>query len=573
MYFRPIMPAESTGFTAAIASQIWHMKYRACTAAGDWEPSIEHTWRRVASSLAEAETRDLRDACRARFKQALSGFRFLPAGRILSGAGTGRDVTLVNTFVMGRIDDDLDGILTTVREAAQTMRMGGGVGFDFSTLRPRALETRGPEGAAAGPLAAMDIFDATCKMLVEMSGRGAMMAVLRCDHPDVESFIDAKADRTRFRNFNLSVAITDDFMEAVRHGRDWPLVWKGEVVRMVDATALWRRIMRRTYDAAEPGVLFIDRINAMNPISWCEDLSATNSCAEQPLPAYGSCPLGSVNLARLVRNPFTKAAALDLKELRALTSVGVRMLDNVIDTTLYPLSAQRDEALTKRRIGLGVTGVADALAMVGEVYGTRRSAQRLSLWLRTLRDAAYATSVELAAEKGPFPAFEAQAYLSTPAAARLPETIRAAIRSGGLRNGALTTIAPTGTTSMLANNVSSGIEPIFATAYKRKVTGDDGVRVEEEVVDYAVAVWRRLHGDAPLDDRFVTAMTLTPAAHVRMQAAAQNWIDSAISKTVNCPADISFEDFERVYIDAYASGCKGCTTYRPNEITGSVLSI
>ena len=366
--------------------------------------------------------------------------------------------------------------------------------------------------------------------------------------------------------------VTDAFMAALEADEDWPLIWQGETVRTVKARALWQRIMERTYAGAEPGVLFIDRMNALNPMAYAETISATNSCAEQPLPPNGNCPLGAVNLARLVRNPFEADAMMDLDRLRRVATVAVRMTDNVIDVSAYPVAAQREEALAKRRIGIGVTGVADALAMLGLVYGSDEAVAALETWLHALRVACIEASVALAKEKGSFPAFEAGPYLASEAMAWLDDRLRAEIAEHGLRNAALTTIAPTGTTSMLAGNVSSGIEPIFATSYHRKVTQPDGTRTSEEVVDYAVGLYRQRFGtDTPLSPAFATAMDLTPEAHVRMQAAAQRHIDSAISKTVNCPADIEFDAFEGVYQLAYRSGCKGCTTYRPNDVTGSVL--
>ncbi|MEM9962809.1 MAG: ribonucleoside-diphosphate reductase, adenosylcobalamin-dependent, partial [Pseudomonadota bacterium] len=353
----------------------------------------------------------------------------------------------------------------------------------------------------------------------------------------------------------------------------WQLVWKGQVVRQLSARALWNQIMQRNYDAAEPGVLFIDRINHMNPLRYAEDIAATNSCAEQPLPPFGACPLSAINMARLVSNPFQSDAALDLAELRRLVRIGVRMLDNVIDISQLPLPEQRHEAQEKRRIGLGVMGIADALAMAGETYGSDWAAAVLSGWMREIQNTAYRASIELAQERGAFPCFDADRHLESPTVARLDPDVREGIAKHGLRNGLLTTLAPTGTTALLAGNVSSGIEPIFSTSFIRRITREDGTKEEQEVVDYAVALHRRRHGrDAPLPESVVTAMTLSPMDHVKMQAAAQTWIDSAISKTVNCPEDISFDDFQDIYLAAYERGCKGCTTYRPNAVTGAVLA-
>ncbi|MEM7724735.1 MAG: adenosylcobalamin-dependent ribonucleoside-diphosphate reductase, partial [Pseudomonadota bacterium] len=400
-----------------------------------------------------------------------------------------------------------------------------------------------------------------------------MMATLRCDHPDIEDFIAAKSDPARLRMFNVSVLATDPFMEAVANDDPWDLVFDGKVYHTVRARDLWNKIMRATYDYAEPGVIFIDRINAENNLNYAETIAATNPCGEQPLPPYGSCLLGSVNLARLVTDPFTDAAKLDPEALDALVATSIRMMDNVVDASRFPLEAQAQEAQAKRRIGLGVTGLADALAMVGLRYGSEEAAAQTEVWMKAIANASYRASALLAKEKGAFPLFDAKEYAKAPMIQRLDADVQALIAEHGLRNALLTSIAPTGTISLYAGNVSSGIEPIFANSYTRKVLQPDGTRTEEEVVDYAVNAWRDLHGDTPLPDHFVTAQTLAPLDHVRMQAAAQPWVDSSISKTINVPADISFEAFKDVYAEAYATGCKGCTTYRPNDVTGSVLSV
>ncbi len=388
-----------------------------------------------------------------------------------------------------------------------------------------------------------------------------------------EDFITAKSDAARLRMFNVSVLITDAFMDAVKADGAWDLVFEDKVYKTVQARDLWNAIMRSTYDYAEPGVIFIDRINAANNLNYCETIAATNPCGEQPLPPYGACLLGSINLARLVSNPFDAAAALDETALSELVGTAVRMMDNVVDASKFPLEAQAREAQAKRRIGLGVTGLADALLMVGLRYGSDEAARQTELWLKAIARAAYLASVQLATEKGAFPLFDAEAFLQSGAMQAMDDDVRDAIRANGIRNALLTSIAPTGTISLYAGNVSSGIEPVFAYAYTRKVLQKDGSRTEEEVVDYAVQMWRDIHGDAELPDYFVNAQTLHPSEHVKMQAAAQKWVDSSISKTINCPEDISFEDFKDVYMAAWDQGCKGCTTYRPNDVTGSVLSI
>ncbi len=561
-------------FSQPIAEQIWNSKYRYRSQGVDIDKTIDDTFRRVARGLAAPEPDETRSIVEATFLSAMSEFKLLPAGRILAGSGTARNVTLSNTFVMRTIPDSVSGIMQTLSDAALTMQMGGGIGFDFSTLRPSGTEVRGLDCPAAGPLAAMDIFDATCKMLVTGMGRGAMMATLRCDHPDVEAFVMAKSDRTRLRNFNLSVMVTDAFMKAVEDDTPWDLVWNGEVMRRLRARDLWTAIMKQTYATAEPGVLFIDRINDANPLGYLETISATNSCAEQPLPPFGTCPLASINLAQLVEAPFTASARMDMGQLRELTAIAVRMLDNALDVSRFALPEQRNQAQRQRRIGIGVTGVADAIAMLGAKYGSSKAVFLLGTWMQSIQNAAYLASARLAEERGAFPVFNVHKHLKAPSIRSLDPEVLAEIRTHGLRNGTLTTVAPTGTISMFAGNVSSGIEPIFSTSYTRTVTQPGGEKTKEEVMDYAV--WR--HGqifgsDTPLPDSFVTAQDLSPEDHVTMQAAAQAWVDSGISKTVNCPEDISFADFEEVYRSAYRAGCKGCTTYRPNPVTGSVLSV
>ena len=931
-------------FAAPIAEQIWDMKYRLRRADGTpIDHTVEDSWQRVAGALAAVEADP--SAWEARFAGALADFRFLPAGRILAGAGTGRDVTLFNCFVMGRIPDSLDGIFGHLREAALTMQQGGGIGYDFSTIRPKGAPVHGVAADASGPLSFMDVWDAMCRTIMSAGARrGAMMGTLRCDHPDIEAFIAAKAEPGRLTNFNLSVLVTDAFMEAVKAGADWPLSFAGETWRTLPARALWDRIMRATYDHAEPGVIFIDRINEQNNLWYSEEIHATNpcvtadtwvataqgarqvrelvgtrftalvdgaahasgaegffstgrkpvirlrtvcgralrltgdhpvrrvaqrtrwriesewcpagrlapgdevilhdhrdaafhrsqdddlgyllglligdgviredktllsvwprracangaeggsavmdhvgellrrlphrsdfvgwqrvagrsefrvgtaalarlaaeyglsrgtktltpaierarhgftaavlqglfdadgsvqgsqqkgvsvrlaqsdlslleaaqrmlgrlginagiyrgrrpeeaarlpdgrggsatyairaqhelivaggnlpifaerigfrdeakaaalearlgayrrrlnrerfiatvatvdddgeadvfdvrvpgvnafdanglyvhNCGEQPLPPYGACLLGSINLARLVTDPFEEGAALDEAALESLTATAVRMMDNVVDVSRFALPQQAEEARAKRRIGLGVTGLADALAMLGVRYGSDRAVELTERWLHRLARAAYLTSADLAAEKGPFPLCDTDKLLQAPMLRRMDGDVRAAVREKGLRNALLTSIAPTGTISLYAGNVSSGIEPIFDFSYSRRVRLADGSTREETVEDYAVAAWRAHSGGAPLPEAFVSAQTLAPDDHVRMQAAAQRWIDSSISKTINVPASIAFEDFKDVYLRAYETGCKGCTTYRPNEVTGSVLSV
>ena len=562
-----------TRFAAPISEQIWDMKYRLKDADGTpVDRTVEDTWRRIARSLAEVEKEP--KVWEEKFYTALEDFKYLPAGRITAGAGTGRKVTLFNCFVMGTIPDSMAGIFDMLKEAALTMQQGGGIGYDFSTIRPKGAPVAGVAADASGPLSFMDVWDAMCRTIMSAgSRRGAMMATMRCDHPDIEHFITAKSDSARLRMFNLSVLVTDAFMEAVKADGPWELTYGGKVFHTLQARDLWNKIMKSTYDFAEPGVIFIDRINKANNLNYVETIAATNPCGEQPLPPYGACLLGSINMARLVKDPFGPDAGLDVAALDDLVATAVRMMDNVVDASQFPLEAQAQEAQAKRRIGLGVTGLADALLMVGLRYGSEEAAAQAEAWLKQIARASYLASVDLAKEKGAFPLFDADKYLASGNMMQMDDDVRDAIREHGIRNALLTSIAPTGTISLYAGNVSSGIEPVFAYAYTRKVLQKDGSRTEEEVVDYAVQMWRDRFGDTPLPDYFVNAQTLDPQAHVKMQAAAQKWVDSSISKTINCPEDISFDAFKDVYMQAYETGCKGCTTYRPNDVTGSVLSV
>ena len=934
---------------APISQQIWDMKYRLKGPDGAAiDRSIEDTWRRVAHALAEPEQDSA--AAEETFVEALADFRFLPAGRIVAGAGSGRDVTLFNCFVMGTIPDDMAGIFQALKEAALTMQQGGGIGYDFSTLRPKGAPVKGVGADASGPLSFMNVWDAMCRTIMSAGyRRGAMMATLRCDHPDIEAFIEAKREPGTLRMFNLSVLVTDKFMDAVKHDLPWELSFRGTVYNSLRARDLWEKIMRATYAYAEPGVIFIDRINRMNNLAYAETIAATNpcvtadtwvhttdgprtvsalvgqpfravvdgvahdsdsrgffatgrkpvlvlrtieghclrltadhpvlrvrsetryrcetewaeaaalqagdtvvlhdhgralawdgagsegqgyllglligdgtlkrdkavlsawpgaavvnghggnpgvrgmmaaaeeaarqlphrsdfhgwmevagrgeyrlatasikalaadfglepghktltpaiergsaafcagvlrglfdtdgsvqgsqakglslrllqsdlallqtaqrmllrfgidsriyanrrdagvallpdgqgggaeypvraqhelviagaglarfaerigladgdklvrlrtglaayrramnrqaftavvesltpdgeedvfdvsipgvnafdanglfvhNCGEQPLPPYGNCLLGSINLAKLVRNPFADDASLDEELLARITKTAVRMLDNAIDVSRYPLPEQKNEAKAKRRIGLGLTGLADALILVGVRYDSGRGRAMASSWMRSISRHAYLASTELAAEKGAFPLFDAEQYLAGEHIRAMDADVRAAIAKFGIRNALLTSVAPTGTISLLADNVSSGLEPVFSFAYERSVLMPDGSRRQEEVSDYAFRLFRSMRGDnAPLPKAFISVQTLIPSDHVQMQAAVQEHVDSAVSKTINVASDTSFEAFQSVYLQAYESGCKGCTTFRPNEITGSVLSV
>ncbi|MDZ7753698.1 MAG: adenosylcobalamin-dependent ribonucleoside-diphosphate reductase [Gammaproteobacteria bacterium] len=552
-----------------IARLIWRTKYRH---AG--EEDVTDTWQRVAAAIAAAEPRD-RAAWRQRFVDLLRGFRFLPGGRILAGAGTGNRVTLFNCFVMGTIEDSMEGIFQGLKEGALTMQQGGGVGYDFSTLRPAGTVAHATGTVSSGPVAFMNIWDAMCATVLSTGARrGAMMATLRCDHPDIEAFVHAKAGGDALTRFNLSVLVSDAFMAAVEADRPWALRFPGpggEIHREVPARALWDDIMRATYDAAEPGVLFLDTINRENNLGYCEDISATNPCGEIPLPPYGACNLGALNLARFVTAPFSGDARLDLDALAAAVPTAVRFLDNVIEVSRFPLPRQQEQAQRTRRIGLGITGLADALIMVGLPYDSDAGRALAAAVMTCLRDAAYRASVDLAAERGPCPAFEREAYLAAPFVTRLPADVRDGIARHGIRNSHLVTIAPTGTISLLADNVSGGIEPVYSFEGRRRVLQADGSHGVYDVTDRAFALWRAAGSPALGNDVLVRADQLPPRAHIAMQAAVQPFVDNAVSKTVNIAPDHPFADFKELYRHAYRQGLKGCTTYRPNAITGAVL--
>ncbi len=569
---------EHDAFMADISRHIWDSKYRSHDARGRLEADISDTWHRVARALASVESSNPAQWAQ-RFYAALEDFKFLPGGRILAGAGTARRVTLFNCFVMGRIKDSMDGIFDALKEGALTLQQGGGVGYDFSTLRPAGMLAQGVGVVASGPLSFMHIWDAMCATILSTGARrGAMMATLCCDHPDILDFVQVKSDPAKLRHFNLSVLVTDAFMRAVQDDRDWPLIFPSaevdgsKVVRVIRARDLWRDIMLATYDHADPGVLFIDRINALNNLAYAETLSATNPCGEIPLPPYGACDLGSINLTQFVRQPFTEQAALDFVAIEETATVATRMLDNVWALSRFPLRKQARVALATRRIGLGITGLGDALAMLGLPYDTQAARATAATVMQHICETAYRTSIELARAKGSFPVLDSRKHVAGAFIRQLPEDIRNGITRHGIRNSHLTAIAPAGTISLLANNVSSGLEPIFQYEYQRRIHGSDGRMREYAVTDFAYARYRAIHGpNASLPLGFMTATAISPFHHLDMQAALQPWVDNAISKTINVPEDYPFDDFKLLYEYAFEKALKGCTTFRPNPLTGQVL--
>lgn len=585
-----------------ISRHIWDTKYRYRINGTIKDKSLEDTWRRVAGALAEAECRNSQK-WEEKFYKALSEFRFLPGGRIIAGAGTARDVTLFNCFVMGVIEDSINSIFDNVREGALTMQWGGGIGYDFSTLRPKGSLARSTNNISSGPVSFMKIWDAMCgTMLSTGARRGAMMGTLRCDHPDILTFIEAKKESDVLTNFNLSVLVTDAFMKAVANEEEWLLVFPGEkisghpepypeeetvyrkwpgseqevscrVFGSMKAADLWERIMKANYNYAEPGVLFIDRINAWNNLSYAEPIYCTNPCGEVPLPPYGSCNLGSINLSRFVADPFTEEAAIDMVAIRETAELAVRMLDNVISISRFPLEEQKKRSYRSRRIGIGITGLADALIMLNKHYGSEDARSIAENIMKEICHAAYRSSVELSKDRGAFPDFNAESYLATPFIQALPDSIRNKIREYGIRNSHLLSIAPTGSISLLAGNVSSGLEPVFDYEYSRNVLNSTGSVSHFRVKDYAYRLWLEHFGSREnLPESFVRARDLSPEQHLQMQAVLQQFVDNSISKTINVPENFSFSFFQDIYTNAYTLGLKGCTTYRPVKNRGSVLS-
>jgi ribonucleoside-diphosphate reductase alpha chain len=582
----------------AISEMIWREKYRAVSATGESaESSPADTHARVCAGVY---ANDPQAAIHAPLAQAaMDAMEWCPGGRILAGAGTGRAVTMINCFVNDTVPDSMAGIMAANTRAALTMQQGGGIGTDFSTIRPKGALVEKTGSIASGPISFMEIWQAMCGTI--MSGgtrRGAMMGTLSDDHPDLPDFIAAKQQPGRLSNFNISVLVSDALMRAVDADADWDLGFAvppadssctvavkekdGKpwyVYDRMPARALWDRIVRATYDAAEPGVIFIDRVNAANNLSYAETIRCTNPCGEQPLPPNGACNLGCVNLAALVKDPFGEDSRFDFARLTAVAAIGVRFLDNVLDATHFPVPEQAAEAQAKRRTGIGIMGLGTALQMLGLRYGTEDAEAMTARIMETLRDGCYAASVELAKERGPFPLFDKDAFCDRPFIHALPQSIRDGIAAHGIRNGVLLTIAPTGTTALYSANVSSGLEPTFGWRYFRKVLQADGSQREFAVLDAGFLGWCRVNGFDPethplsdLPPYMVTALELSVEEHLRTQAVCQRYVDASISKTINCPTEMDFDAFKAVYARAYELGCKGCTTYRPSPLRKPILS-
>lgn len=564
------------------------------------ESSILDVQTRVAKALAAVEAPAEQDHYQAQFLWAQQN-GFVPAGRINSAAGMDLHATLINCFVqpvgdsVSSAENGKPGIYTALGDAAETMRRGGGVGYDFSTIRPKDALVRGTRSRASGPVSFMHVFNASCST-VESAGarRGAQMGVLRGDHPDIWDFIHSK-DKGDLTNFNISIGVTDEFMRAVDENDSFQLVHAAEpseskkkagafqradglwVYETIQARDLWDAVMRSTYDHAEPGILFLSRMNAENNLYYCEKIEATNPCAEQPLPDYGCCCLGSINLTRFVRAAFSEQASFDEAAFKEVVTVAIRMLDNVLEATSWPLPQQKAEAMAKRRIGLGYLGLGSTLIMLGLRYNSPEGRELARQISEVMRDAAYEASAMLAQEKGAFPLFNSKKYLAGSFAQRLPKNLRTLINKQGLRNSHLLSIAPTGTITLaFADNASNGIEPAFSWVYNRKKRMSDGENKVYEVADHAWRLYRHLghdvSDDSQLPAQFVTALNMSANDHMQMLKVVQPYVDSSISKTVNVPADYPYADFQNLYMEAWKAGLKGLATYRPNNILGSVLS-
>lgn len=583
---------EGQGDTQIMTLDVWAAKYK----WGEEEHPHESMRRVVEGVYAKDHNRQARRDAYEAMQKAL----WVPGGRIQAAAGTTKVVTMLNCFVDRTIEDSMDCISDALKDAMLTMQQGGGIGMDFSTLRPSGAYLHRTGAIASGPLPFMDMWDSMCQTIMSAGARrGAMMATMHCEHPDIVKFITAKHEKGRLTNFNVSVLITDAFMDAVENDEDWYLgfgvpradgkhLFKTErddeyhqgdwyAYARWQARELWDLIIQNTYEWSEPGVIFIDRVNDENNLQYCETIACTNPCGEQPLPPNGCCNLGAVNLARMVIDPFTTTAYLDYVLLAKVAALGVRFLDNVIDTAGYPLEEQKQEELDKRRIGIGITGLANALAQLQITYGGQDALRVTDTIMKTLKESVYRASSRLAKERGPFPLYDKERWGDTSVVKSLPAPLKRYIKINGIRNGVLGTIAPTGTTSMYVGNVSSGLEPTFLHTMQRRmrriIQDADEVTETYVVSDYAYLMYQQLHpGSGAIPDYMVTHADVLVQDHLAMQQVCQKHIDASISKTINCPEGISFDEFKNVYDAAYRLGCKGCTTYRPSDVRGSVLS-
>lgn len=573
-------------FANPLSSQIWRDKYAWADEDGPYT-----TFARVCEGIYQHDT----------FGHALEAFDcmhaglWMPGGRIIAGAGTSKRVTLMNCYVNKKLEDSLDDIMQGVSIAALTQQQGGGIGTDFSTLRPEGAILQRTGARASGPLPFMDMWDSMCSTIMSAGDRrGAMMATITDTHPDLPKFITAKSRKGRLTNFNVSVLVSDALIEAVKENEDWLLYFPVEpasrspelidldfedeqdvkqfVYASLPARSLWELITKNTYEFSEPGVIFIDRINDGNNLYYCEQISCTNPCGEQPLPPNGTCNLGAINLSRMVHRPFTDKATFDFDLLKDVTRIGVRFLDNVIDVTNYPLTEQRDEEFAKRRLGLGVSGLADAIAQMGMRYGSAASVTFTEHVMEQVCQEAYRTSVKLAKERGAFPLFKKEYLNGAFIRTKVDYATQEQITADGIRNGVLLTVAPTGTTSILYGNVSSGIEPVFDHYAKRRIRQADNSFKQYDTEGYLATIWDGQHRGEPLPSHCVTMKDLQLEDHLMIQAAVQRWVDASVSKTINLPKDITYEAFTKVYDLAYSLGCKGCTTYRPSDIRGSILT-
>lgn len=578
-------------FAELSAQQLWQTRYRLADQPGVEELGIRDSWRRVALALSKPESHH-RDEWSGQFEAALSHFRFLPSGRILAGAGTPRRAALLSCLAIGDMRDSIDAIFSALGESAVTLQEGGGIGCDFSTLRPAGMPALSSGNVASGPVSFLQVWEQACATITSAGNRcGKIIACLRCDHPDIERFIDAKREAGALPHVNLSVLVSDDFMHAVEQDAEWRLVfpladrtappdgviceriWSGSkeaepclVVRTVAARALWERIQRAAFDCGAPGVIFIERVKRVDNLWYAERISACSPCGAVFLPPHGACSLGSINLTQFVRAPFGKHASMDLRGIADATAVATRMLDNVYEVSPYPLKIQARTAHASRRIGLGVTGLADAFVMLGLRYGSDASVELGEAIMRTVCYAAYRTSVALARERGPFPEYDATRYAAGDFISSLPREIVESIQQNGIRNSHLTAIAAAESISMLANNVSCGIEPVAAFQGERKFVADDGSVTTVPANDYAWVEFRKAHGPAvPLPNYFIPACDVDPLSQLRLQAGLQQHVDQAIAKNIHVPANASFDHYRDVYAHAYRLGLKGCSMSRARE--------